>query len=55
MTTAECDECGCKMDLSNAETGELLVCPECGTDLEVTSVDPPVLELAPAEEEDWGE
>ena len=31
------------------------VCPDCGVDLEVTSLDPAEVELAPMEEEDWGE
>jgi alpha-aminoadipate carrier protein LysW len=43
------------MDLTNAIENELMVCPDCGTDLEVISLDPPRLEPAPAEEEDWGE
>jgi alpha-aminoadipate carrier protein LysW len=30
-------------------------CPDCGVDLEVTSLDPLELALAPEEEEDWGE
>ncbi len=34
---------------------ELIRCPECGSDLEVQSLDPPALAEAPAEEEDWGE
>lgn len=34
---------------------ELITCRECGTDLEVTSVDPPAVAEAPMEEEDWGE
>lgn len=55
MTTAGCEECGYDVDLTNAIEGELLVCPECGTDLEVISLDPPKLHLAPSEEEDWGE
>jgi alpha-aminoadipate carrier protein LysW len=34
---------------------ELLVCQECGAELEVTAVDPFELALAPEVEEDWGE
>ncbi len=37
------------------ELGEILVCPDCGVELEVTSLEPIVLALAPREEEDWGE
>ncbi len=34
---------------------ELLTCAECGTALEVTSLQPPQVTEAPAEEEDWGQ
>ena len=34
---------------------ELIKCRECGTDLEVTGIDPPAVAEAPMEEEDWGE
>ncbi len=35
--------------------GELIECSECGTELEITSVEPLQLQEAPQEEEDWGE
>lgn len=35
--------------------GELLVCPDCGSELELVSVDPIKLEEAPEVQEDWGE
>jgi alpha-aminoadipate carrier protein LysW len=35
--------------------GEIVQCPDCGVELEVTSVEPPQVEMAPEEEEDWGE
>jgi alpha-aminoadipate carrier protein LysW len=54
--SATCPECDAEIDLSDdVLEGEIIQCPECGTDLEVTSVDPPTLDLAPEEEEDWGE
>lgn len=34
---------------------ELLACPACEAELEVVSVEPPELALAPEVEEDWGE
>jgi alpha-aminoadipate carrier protein LysW len=37
------------------EVNEIIVCPDCGVDLEVTSLDPATVEMAPMEEEDWGE
>jgi alpha-aminoadipate carrier protein LysW len=43
------------IDLTGTVENELLMCPDCGTDLEVISLQPPVLHLAPAEQEDWGE
>ena len=53
--TAECPECFAEVELTNVMQNEITQCPECGTDLEVVTVDPLVLELAPEEEEDWGE
>ena len=35
--------------------GELLECPDCGSELEVLKVAPPALGEAPETEEDWGE
>jgi alpha-aminoadipate carrier protein LysW len=54
--TAPCPECDTPVPL-DAETviGEVVPCPDCGADLEVTALQPPVLGLAPPEEEDWGE
>ena len=39
----------------DAVVGELLECPDCGTELEVTGLDPAALSEAPQTEEDWGE
>ncbi len=51
-----CIECeGDVLLPSDVEENEILVCPDCGVDLEVVSLDPLALELAPMEEEDWGE
>jgi alpha-aminoadipate/glutamate carrier protein LysW len=51
-----CPECEAEITLAaNAEVNEIIVCPDCGVDLEITSLDPVTLELAPMEEEDWGE
>lgn len=53
---AECPECAAEIQLDdNVEEGEIIVCPDCGVELEVISLDPIVLEMAPAEAEDWGE
>lgn len=53
--TANCPECDAEIELDGVVKGEIVVCPDCGVDLEVTSLDPITLELAPMEEEDWGE
>ena len=53
---AECPFCGAELALEDdAVEGELITCADCGTELEVTSLDPPAVEEAPSEEEDWGE
>ncbi len=53
---AECPECAADVSLSDdVMEGEIIQCPDCGAELEVVSLDPPTLELAPEEEEDWGE
>jgi alpha-aminoadipate carrier protein LysW len=51
-----CPECGAEFDLPEGTVlNEIIVCPECGIELEVTSLNPPEVEEAPMEEEDWGE
>lgn len=53
---AECPVCGASIDFPlGTVAGELIECPECGTELEVASVNPPNVKEAPQEEEDWGE
>jgi len=55
-TTAECSECGAVIETDlDFEEGEIIVCEECGAELEVISEDPLEFALAPEEEEDWGE
>lgn len=52
----ECLECAAELDLApDVEVGEIVVCPDCGVELEVRSLEPITLELAPEVEEDWGE
>jgi alpha-aminoadipate carrier protein LysW len=53
---AECPECAGEVDLpDDVMEGEIVQCPDCGVELEVISADPPIVDLAPEEEEDWGE
>jgi alpha-aminoadipate carrier protein LysW len=53
--SVECPECFADVELEDVMQNEIVQCPECGTDLEVVSLEPLGLELAPEEEEDWGE
>ena len=53
---AICPECEADISLPDGTVeGEIIQCPDCGVELEVISLDPPMLDLAPEEEEDWGE
>jgi len=52
----ECPVCGADIEkAADTVLGELLECADCGTELEVTSLDPFTVDEAPQEEEDWGE
>ncbi len=53
--TIECPECFGEVELTNVMQNEIVQCPDCGVDLEVISINPIQLDLAPDEEEDWGE
>ena len=56
MATVNCPECAAEITLEKGtEVGEIIVCSDCGVDLEVISLEPPTIQLAPREEEDWGE
>lgn len=56
MNTAECPECGNTIFFKSAPVlHELIRCADCGAELEVISLAPLALDLAPTEEEDWGE
>lgn len=56
MKTIQCPECAADIHIEDStELGEILVCPDCGLDLEIIALDPPLAEPAPIEQEDWGE
>lgn len=55
LPVATCTECDARIQANVALPGEILDCPDCGAELEVRSVNPLVLALAPTVEEDWGE
>jgi alpha-aminoadipate/glutamate carrier protein LysW len=53
--TAQCPECFAEVSLTNVMQNEIAQCPGCGAELEVVALEPLTLQLAPQEEEDWGE
>jgi alpha-aminoadipate/glutamate carrier protein LysW len=53
--TTQCPECLADVPLTNVMQNEIAQCPGCGAELEVVSLEPLTLSLAPQEEEDWGE
>ena len=56
MNTAECPECAAQVAFKEKPVQhELIRCPDCGAELEVVKLEPLTLELAPTEQEDWGE
>ena len=56
MNQIECIECAGQVDIpEDVIIGELLVCAECNTEMEVIQLEPLTVELAPEVEEDWGE
>jgi alpha-aminoadipate carrier protein LysW len=56
MAVVECPECAAELALpDDLILGEILECPDCGVELEVTELDPVAVDLAPEEDEDWGE
>ena len=52
---SECPECGAEIALNNPEVGEIAECNDCGVALEVRGLEPLKFEVAPQEDEDWGE
>jgi alpha-aminoadipate carrier protein LysW len=51
-----CPICDANVELPpDVSASEVVRCGDCGADLEVQALDPPVLVEAPAEEEDWGQ
>jgi alpha-aminoadipate carrier protein LysW len=53
--SANCPECDAEVDLQGMGLNEIVVCSDCGVDLELIGLEPVQLELAPMETEDWGE
>lgn len=54
--TQTCPECDAQVALAGStRLSEIVECPDCRSDLEVITLDPPTLALLPEAEEDWGE
>jgi alpha-aminoadipate carrier protein LysW len=52
----ECPICAAEIEVANdAIAGEVLVCEDCGAELELKNIDPVELAEAPSAEEDWGQ
>lgn len=53
---APCPVCDAAVVVAgDAILNELISCPDCGIELEITALAPPALAQAPGEEEDWGQ
>ncbi len=50
-----CPECEAAVVNHDLIAGEIFPCVDCGTDLEVTTLEPFAVQTAPKEAEDWGE
>ena len=56
MNMVACPECENPVPIDGStRINEVLECAACRSELEVVSLTPPVLALAPEIEEDWGE
>lgn len=56
QSTVYCVECAGEIQLpADVEANEIVVCGDCGVDLEVLTTNPITISLAPMEDEDWGE
>jgi alpha-aminoadipate carrier protein LysW len=55
MPTAFCPNCDEEITLQAPRLGQVVICPSCGTELEVVSVKPLELDFLFEEEEEWEE
>lgn len=56
VSSAPCPECEAEVAMQRQPlAGEVVRCPDCSAELEVTNTAPIRLEPAPTVEEDWGE
>jgi alpha-aminoadipate/glutamate carrier protein LysW len=54
-TLAQCPECDAAVPTDGVRPGEIIECKDCAVELEVVTVSPITLTVAPEVEEDWGE
>jgi alpha-aminoadipate/glutamate carrier protein LysW len=54
-TATNCPECDAAVNVQGLLVGEILYCSDCSAELEVRSIEPAEVALAPQIEEDWGE
>jgi alpha-aminoadipate carrier protein LysW len=58
MVKTNCIECDKELNISeDSVKGEIVTCPDCGSDFEIVSIEGSRVELKAAEKvgEDWGE
>ncbi|MEM2759667.1 MAG: alpha-aminoadipate/glutamate carrier protein LysW/ArgW [Nitrososphaerales archaeon] len=58
MVKTKCSECDKELSISDDSVkGEIVTCPDCGSDFEIVNIAKDKVELKPAEKigEDWGE
>ncbi|MGW5876137.1 lysine biosynthesis protein LysW [Nocardiopsis terrae] len=56
MAVKSCPECVADVAVADTiERNEIIECGECAGELEVISLDPLTIAVAPEPEEDWGE
>jgi len=56
VTMPQCPECSAAVGIDGSpQVNEIVQCAECGSELEVATVSPVGLSVAPEVEEDWGE
>lgn len=54
----KCNECDKELNVADDSVkGEIVTCPDCGSDYEIASIENNDIQLKPAEKvgEDWGE
>lgn len=58
MVKIKCNECDKELNVADDSVkGEIVTCPDCGSDYEIASIENNNVQLKPAEKvgEDWGE